>query len=176
MKYAVFDEKGLPKGFYDPTIHKNIPKNAVEISEDIWKRLLTGKYAYINGELVEITGKVWDNKKKIWREKSKDELLREYKETHQKELKELEKQTVLKVLDSYGYIDLADVRYWNNQDPQDPEPKALLEWYKAYDDAIWEEIDSLQNKTFEELKDYDLQKVEAQIFEKTKSLLPKEED
>ena len=64
MKYAIFDEKGLPKGFYDPAIHKNIPQNAVEISDEVWEKLLTGKYAYLNGALVEITGKIWDEKKK----------------------------------------------------------------------------------------------------------------
>ena len=54
MKYAIFDEKGLPKVFFDPTIHKSIPKNAIEITEDLWKKLLTGKYAYIDGKLIEI--------------------------------------------------------------------------------------------------------------------------
>jgi len=91
-------------------------------------------------------------------------------------LKDLEVNRVQQILADYGYIDLADVRYWNSQDPDDPEPKGLLDWYKAYDDAIWEEIDALQKKTLEELQNYDPVEAEAQIFEKTKNLLPKEED
>jgi hypothetical protein len=87
-------------------------------------------------------------------------------------LKALEFQRLQKVLSDYGYKDLGDVQYWHSQDPDDPEPKGLLEWYSAYDDLIWSEIDNLQNKTFEELKDYDPLKVEKQIFEGTKDKLP----
>ncbi len=88
----------------------------------------------------------------------------------------LEFKRLQEVLDQYGYKDLGDVQYWHSQDPDDPEPKGLLEWYSAYDDAIWEEIDNLQNKTFEELKDYDPVAVENQIFERTKEKLPPMED
>jgi hypothetical protein len=94
------------------------------------------------------------------------------KELINEELKNLEFQRLQKVLDQYGYKDLGDVRFWADQDPSDEEPAKLLEWYKAYDDAIWEEIDSLSGKTFEELKDYDPLKVENHIFERTKDKLP----
>jgi len=91
------------------------------------------------------------------------------------ELKNLEFQRLQKVLDKYGYKDLGDVQYWHSQDPKDEEPKGLLDWYSAYDDAIWNEIDNLQNKTFEELQNYDPVAVEQKIFNQTKDKLPKEE-
>ncbi len=91
-------------------------------------------------------------------------------------LKNLEFQRLQKVLDQYGYKDLGDVQYWHSQNPNDEEPAKLLEWYKAYDDAIWEEIDNLQNKTFEELQNYDPAEVEQKIFEQTKDKLPPLED
>jgi|GEM_PF-2821866 len=87
-------------------------------------------------------------------------------------LKEQEFQRLQKVLDQYGYKDLGDIQYWHSQDPDDPEPKGLLEWYSAYDDAIWEEIDSLSGKSFEELQNYDPVEVERRIFEQTKDKLP----
>ncbi|MEO2153829.1 MAG: hypothetical protein ABGX24_05350 [Aquificota bacterium] len=96
--------------------------------------------------------------------------------TFLEELKNLEFQIIQMVLSNYGYKDLGDVLFWANQDPSDPEPKALLEWYKAYDDAIWKEIDSLSGKTFKELQNYDPLKVEKQIFEGTKDKLPPLED
>jgi hypothetical protein len=43
-------------------------------------------------------------------------------------LKYLEFQHLQKVLDQYGYKDLGDVQYWHSQNPNDPEPKGLLEW------------------------------------------------
>ena len=90
------------------------------------------------------------------------------------ELKNLEFDRLQKVLDQYGYKDLGDVQYWHSQDPNDPEPKGLLNWYSAYDDAIWNEIDSLNEKSFEELQNYDPVAVEQKIFEETKNKLPKE--
>ena len=92
------------------------------------------------------------------------------------ELKRKEFQRLQEVLSDYGYKDLGDVQYWHSQNPDDHEPKELLEWYSAYDDAIWEEIDSLNGKTFEELKDYNPKEVELRIFEQTAEKLPKEEE
>jgi hypothetical protein len=89
-------------------------------------------------------------------------------------LRKQEFQRLQEVLDQYGYKDLGDVQYWHSQDPDDPEPKGLLEWYSAYDDLIWSEIDSIQNKTFEELQNYDPVEVEQRIFEQTKDKLPQE--
>jgi len=105
MKYAIFDEKGLPKAFYDSEIHKTIPKGAVEINNDVWKKLLTGKYAYLNGELVEITGKIWDEREKVWREKTKDELLREYKETQIANLNRRTKSYIARTLKELDWGD-----------------------------------------------------------------------
>jgi len=85
---------------------------------------------------------------------------------------EQERKRTVSLLRQYGYFGIGDIQYWHSQDPDDPEPKGLLEWYSAYDDAIWEEIDNLQNKTFEELKDYDPVEVEQKIFEQTKGKLP----
>ena len=90
----------------------------------------------------------------------------------------LEKQRVNEILDKYGYIALDDVRYYNSKNPNDPEAKGLLEWYEAYDDAIWNWIDNELPKyqSVEELLTLNLKQIEREIFEKTKSLLPKEED
>jgi len=88
----------------------------------------------------------------------------------------LEFQRLQKVLDQYGYKDLGDVQYWHSQDPKDEEPAGLLTWYKAYDDAIWNEIDNLKNKTYEQLKEYDPVAVEQKIFNQTKDKLPPMED
>jgi len=93
-------------------------------------------------------------------------------ETYSEQLKNLEFQRLQKVLDKYGYKDLGDVQYWHSQDPKDEEPAGLLTWYKAYDDAIWNEIDSLSRKSFEELQNYNPVAVENQIFEQTKGKLP----
>jgi len=94
----------------------------------------------------------------------------------------LEGKRVGKVLSSYGYTSLADVMYYA-QVQSDEEAKALLNWYSnsegnGYDDLIWDWIDNELPKyqTVEELLSIDLKQIEAQIFEKTKDLLPKEED
>lgn len=41
--FAVFDAKGLPKGFYTPVIHQNIPVEAVPISIEQWHQLIGNK-------------------------------------------------------------------------------------------------------------------------------------
>jgi len=111
MKYALFDEKGLPLAFYDTKIHTKIPKDAIEISDKVWRKLLTGKYAYIDGELIDISDKVWDDKK--WRAKTKEEKLQEYKET---QIKELNQKTKAYIESFYPDIkqrsDIADKEYW----------------------------------------------------------------
>jgi len=81
---------------------------------------------------------------------------------------QVEKNRVVDVLSEYGYIDLGDVNYWHLQDPNDPEPKGLLEWYKAYDDAYWSII--------EDNPDIDPLIADMEAFNKTKNLLPQEED
>jgi len=97
-------------------------------------------------------------------------------EAYSEQVKTLEFQRLQQILNKYGYKDLGDVQYWHSQDPKDEEPAGLLTWYKAYDDLIWNEIDNLQNKTFEELQNYDPVAVEQKIFEATKDKLPPLED
>jgi len=55
-KFATFDAQGLPIGFYDSEIHKNmIPENAVEISDDVWAEFINnaGFRKFENGQIVE---------------------------------------------------------------------------------------------------------------------------
>ena len=39
--YALFDENGIPKGFYTPVIHADIPAGAVRISVEDWHEFIT---------------------------------------------------------------------------------------------------------------------------------------
>lgn len=41
--YAVFDPKGLPKGFFTPVIHESIPEDAVRISVTHWHEFIAHK-------------------------------------------------------------------------------------------------------------------------------------
>ena len=100
----------------------------------------------------------------------------------QKQILLLEEQRLQEILNKYGYTSLADVMYYA-QVQSDEEAKALLNWYSnsegnGYDDLIWDWIDNELPKyqTIEELLSIDLKQIETQIFEKTKDLLPKEED
>lgn len=44
MKYAIFDEKGLPKGFYSKDIHgDNIPKEAIQITDEQWQEFINNQ-------------------------------------------------------------------------------------------------------------------------------------
>ncbi len=42
-KYALFDKNGLPKAFYDDRIHKNIPQEAIEITEEQWLEFINNQ-------------------------------------------------------------------------------------------------------------------------------------
>ena len=42
-KFAVFDENGFPKAFYDSNIHHNIPHEAVEITEEQWLEFINNQ-------------------------------------------------------------------------------------------------------------------------------------
>lgn len=55
MKYAILDENGMPIGFYDDTIHSEIPNGAIEITYDQWIECInnSGKRKFENGSLVE---------------------------------------------------------------------------------------------------------------------------
>ncbi|MGE4263692.1 MAG: hypothetical protein AB7E46_04355 [Desulfovibrio sp.] len=41
--FALFDERGLPKGFYTPVIHERIPEGAVPISVRQWHDFIRNK-------------------------------------------------------------------------------------------------------------------------------------
>jgi len=75
-KYAVFDERGIPKAFYDADIHQNIPSDAVKITDEQWLEFINnqGRRAYVNGQIIDITNKVWDETQKVWRDKTEDEI------------------------------------------------------------------------------------------------------
>ena len=100
----------------------------------------------------------------------------------QKKLLKEESSRLQKVLSQYGYNSLADVVFYA-QTENDEEAKSLLNWYSnqngnGYDDLIWSWIDNELPKyqSVDELLNLDLKQIEAQIFEKTKSMLPKEEE
>jgi len=44
MKYAIFDEQGFPKAFYDKAIHgDDIPEEAIEITEEQWLEFINNQ-------------------------------------------------------------------------------------------------------------------------------------
>ena len=55
MKYTTLDKNGLPTAFYSDDIHSNIPKEAIEITEDQWLECInnSGKRKFENGLLIE---------------------------------------------------------------------------------------------------------------------------
>jgi hypothetical protein len=55
MKYAILNIDGTPKSFYDDKVHKKIPKEAINISDEQWLECINnqGTRAFINGQLVE---------------------------------------------------------------------------------------------------------------------------
>jgi len=97
-----------------------------------------------------------------------------FSELIKKDLLTLEKQRLNRILDQYGYINLGDVQYYASQNDQ--EAQALLGWYQAYDDGIWNWIDNtLPNyQTLDELLNLDLKAIEEDIFNQSvqKASLP----
>lgn len=55
MKYTILDENELPMAFYSDDIHLDIPKEAIEITEDQWLECINnqGQRRLVDGELVE---------------------------------------------------------------------------------------------------------------------------
>ncbi|MBA1156939.1 hypothetical protein [Microvirga mediterraneensis] len=54
-KKAVFDENGLPLGFYDQSIHGDaIPADAIEITNEQWREFIDhqGQRRFVDGEVV----------------------------------------------------------------------------------------------------------------------------
>ena len=80
QKYAVFDEKGLPMGFYDSEINTNIPEEAIPITLEVWKELLDkdGEAVFIDNTVVNVSDKVWENGQ--WRTLSYTEQLQRAKQ------------------------------------------------------------------------------------------------
>ncbi|WP_457625057.1 hypothetical protein, partial [Persephonella sp.] len=70
------------KAFYDSEIHQNIPAEAAEITDSEWQEFIEnqGKRAYINGQIIDITNKVFDTNAGTWRDKTQAEILAEKKQ------------------------------------------------------------------------------------------------
>jgi len=91
------------------------------------------------------------------------------RELIEKELLNMEKRRIQKILDSYGYNSLGDLQVYASQNDQ--EAKAILSWYtnsngNGYDDLIWNWIENELPKyqTVDELLSVDLRQVEEEIF------------
>ncbi len=118
----------------------------------------------------------WDdelvNDNRTWRVKTETEKLQEKIQEKQEELLSFEKQRVQKILNSYGYISLADVQFYASQN--DTEAQAILAWYQTYDDLIWSYIDNdLSAFTkLDELLALDMKAIEQQIFDQAIQTAP----
>lgn len=55
MKCAIIDGDGKPTAFYDKKVHKKIPAEAVEITDEVWKTFLSdrNRWRIIDGALIE---------------------------------------------------------------------------------------------------------------------------
>ena len=94
------------------------------------------------------------------------------KEQKQKEILSLEKGRVRKILDSYGYISLADIQFYASQN--DEEAQAILNWYQTYDDLIWSYIDNDLSAftNLDELLAVDMKNIEEQIYQQSIQIAP----
>jgi hypothetical protein len=79
----------------------------------------------------------------------------------------LEKQRLQEVLDKYQYNGLADVQFYVSQN--DTEAQDILNWYRVYDDLIWQYInnDLPAIATLDELLQLDMKAIEEQIFDQS---------
>jgi len=117
MKYAIFDKKGLPKAFYSPDVHSNIPDNAIEITDEQWREFINNQgrraWDFKTKQVIDITNKVWDNKNKQWRDKTEQEIISEKKTQL---LNQLNSYTTSYILQHYPDIkqksDLADKEFY----------------------------------------------------------------
>ena len=156
-KYAIFDDQGFPIAFYDNEIHSDIPKDSIEITEQQWLEFLSnpGK-------------RKWDfTKNDVVVYEPHPPSLTELKDQRQKELLQLEKRKVQKILDNYGYISLADIQLYASQN--DAEAQALLSWYQTYDNLIWSYIDNDLSAftNIDELLAVDMKNIEQQIYQQS---------
>jgi len=94
------------------------------------------------------------------------------KECLSEKLLSLQKERLRRILDQYGYIDLADVQLYASQN--DTEAQALLSWYQGYDDRIWNWIDNTLTslKTLDEIIQIDIKSVEEEIFNQSMQASP----
>jgi len=81
----------------------------------------------------------------------------------QKFLTDLERNRVLEILNYFGYIDLCDLEKSKQEDPNDAEINMLENWYKSYDDMLWD--------IFEKLQDEDPLVIENKAFKKSFSII-----
>ncbi len=157
QKYVLLDKKGFPKAFYDNEIHTDIPTEAIPITEQQWK------------EFIENQGKrKWDfEKNDVVVYEPPPPPLNELKQQKEKQLLQLEKTRVQEILDSYGYISLADIQLYASQN--DTEAQAILSWYQAYDDLIWSYIDNDLSAftNLDELLQIDMKNIEEQIYQQS---------
>ena len=91
MKYAIFDEKGLPKAFYDKTIHGDkIPEEAIEITDKQWSQFINnqGKRAwdFENKQVIDISNSYFDETQNKWIQKTEDEIKQEKLQQKQQRL------------------------------------------------------------------------------------------
>ena len=98
--------------------------------------------------------------------------INDFKQQLQKQLLNLEKQRINKILDQYGYNGLADVQFYASQSTPDPEAQAILTFYSnangnGYDDLIWDWITNTlpTYKTLKKLLTLDMKTIEEQIYQ-----------
>jgi len=104
--------------------------------------------------------------------------------TYQKYISELESSRVKQVLSQFGYIDLADLLLSYHEKPEDIESSTLYQWYKEYDDLIWQTFKTeIEDKIIQAINNnlsienclsiitIDPLTIEFNAFEQTKSVL-----
>jgi len=100
----------------------------------------------------------------------------ELRQKLQSEMLSLRLQRINQVIvQQYGYDDLADVQTYLNDPNLQTECQALIKWYLAYDDLVWNWIDNtLPTIPDADLETIDIKTVETDLFNQSiqKSPLP----
>lgn len=81
VKYAIFDEKGFPKGFYSKDIHGyDIPKEAIQITDEQWQEFISNqgrrKWDFKTNSVIEYNPED-ELTLEAWKERKKQEIARE---------------------------------------------------------------------------------------------------